>query len=43
MAAEFGTAAAFNGRHNLELTEAHVPGLSATPNRPVGAEDIRDL
>ena len=43
MTAEFGTAAALNGRHDLELTETHVPGLSATPSRPVGAEDVRDL
>jgi hypothetical protein len=43
MTAERCAAAALNGRHDLELTETHVPGLSATPSRPVGAEDVRDL
>jgi hypothetical protein len=43
MAAECRAAAAFDGRHDLELAETEVPGLSATPRRPVGAEDIRDL
>jgi hypothetical protein len=43
MAAEFRTAAAFDGRHDLELAETEVSGLSVTPVRPVGAEDIRDL
>src|SRR5215472_16386529 len=36
-------AAALDRRHHLELAEAHVAGIGATPCRPVVAEDIRDL
>ena len=43
MAAQRRAAAAFDGRHDLELTETEVSGLRVTPVRPVGAEDIRDL
>lgn len=31
----------FNGRHDLQLTQAQVCSLS--PGRPMEAEDIRDL
>jgi hypothetical protein len=34
-------AALFDGRHDLQLSQAEVCTLS--PGRPVGAEDIRDL
>ncbi len=43
MAAEGRGAAALDGRHDLELAEAHVAGVGYTPGRAVGAEDIRDL
>ena len=43
MTAQRRTAAAFDGRHDLELAETEVSGLSVTPGWPVGAEDIRDL
>ena len=43
MTAQRRAAAAFDGRHDLELAEAEVSGLCTTPRRPVGAEDIRDL
>src|SRR5215510_7996129 len=36
-------AAALDRRHHLQLAEAQMAGLGATPSRPVGAEDIRDL
>src|ERR1700730_592565 len=41
--AESRRAAALDGRHDLQLAEAHVAGVGAAPCRPVGAEDIRDL
>jgi len=37
------TAALFDGRHHLELTEAQVTVLRLPPSRPVGAEDVRNL
>jgi hypothetical protein len=43
MAAERHRTAALNGRHHLKLIEADVPGIGATPRRPVVAEDIRNL
>ena len=43
MAAERRRAAALDRRHHLQLAEAQMTGLGATPGRPVGAEDIRDL
>ena len=36
-------AALFDGRHDLELTEAQVALLRLSPRRPVGPEDVRDL
>src|SRR6516164_1085506 len=43
MAAERRRAAALDGRHHFELVETDVAGISASPRRPVVAEDIRDL
>ena len=41
MAAERRGAAALDRRHHLELAEADVTGVGATPRRAVGAEDTR--
>ena len=41
--AESRRAAALDGRHDLELAEAHMAGVGAAPARSVIAEDIRDL
>jgi hypothetical protein len=43
MTAQGGTAALFDGRHDLQLPEAQVAARLLTQSRPVGAEDIRDL
>jgi hypothetical protein len=43
MAAQGGTAALFDGRHDLQLAEAQVASLLLAQSRPVSAEDIRDL
>jgi len=43
MTAQGGTAALFDGRHDLQLSEAQVAARLLTQSRPVGAEDIRDL
>jgi hypothetical protein len=43
MSAASRRAAALDGRHDLQLAEAHMAGVGAAPCRPVGAEDIRDL
>ncbi len=43
MTAERGGAAALDGRHYLELAEAHMACVGAPPGRPEGAEDVRDL
>ncbi len=43
VAAERRRATALDGRHDLELAEADVPGIGPTPSGPVVAEDIRDL
>jgi hypothetical protein len=43
MAAEGGTTALFDGRHDLQLAKAQVATLLLAQSRPVGAEDIRDL
>ena len=43
MTAQGGTAALFDGRHDLQLAEAEVASLLMAQSRPVGAEDIRDL
>jgi hypothetical protein len=41
MSAQRRGAALFDGRHDLQLSQAQVCTLS--PGRPVGTEDIRDL
>src|SRR6266853_2150955 len=38
MPAESRRAAALDGRHDLELAEAHVTGVGTTPRRSVAAE-----
>ena len=43
VATERRGAAALDRRHDLELAEADMTGVGATPRRAVGAEDIRDL
>ena len=43
MAAQFSTAAAFYGGHDLELPEAQVSGMCFTPRSTLGPEDIRDF
>ena len=43
MTTEFCTAAVLNGRHNLELVKADVPGVCGSPRSTLAAEDIRDL
>src|SRR6266478_6636238 len=43
MPAERRRAAALDGRHHLQLAEAHVTGVGVTPRRSVAAEDIRHL
>ncbi len=43
MAAERGSAAALDGRHHLELAEAHVARPGLAPGGAMGTEDIRDL
>src|SRR6202795_2126068 len=43
MAAEGRRAAALDRAHHLELAEAHMAAVGATPSGPVIAEDVRDL
>src|SRR5512146_1795750 len=43
MAAENGRAAALDGRHHLELTEAEMPGIGLAPSGAVAMEDVCDL
>lgn len=43
MPAESRGAAALDGRHDLQLREAHLSGVGAAPHRTVAAEDIRNL
>jgi hypothetical protein len=43
MAAQFSTATAFDGGHDLELTKTQVAGMCFTPSRTLGTEDIRHL
>ena len=43
MAAESCGAAALDGRHDLQLREAHLPGVGGAPGRTIPAEDIRQL
>ena len=43
MTAERRSAALLDGLHHLQLREADMAGIGATPRRPVIAEDVRDL
>jgi len=43
MAAERGRAALLDRRHDLELTQAHMPGIGAAPVGPMAMKDVRDL
>ena len=43
VAAERSRAAAFDGRHDLQLAETEVASIFKTPCRPLVAEDVRDL
>ena len=43
MAAKGRRAAALDRAHHLELAEAHMAAVGATPSGPVIAEDVRDL
>ena len=43
VAAEGGSAAGLDRRHDLELAEADVPGMGGSPGGPVSAEDVGDL
>ena len=38
-----GGAAVLDGRHDLELAEAQVPGMGRPVGRPGAAEDVGDL
>src|ERR1700687_35775 len=42
MAAKGRRAAALDRAHHLELAEAHMAAVAATPSGPVIAEDVRD-
>ena len=43
MTAQCRRSAALDGRHDLELAEAHMAGMGRTPSRPAMAEDVRHL
>src|SRR5260370_35073240 len=43
MAAEGGRAAVLDGRHHLELAEAHMPGVGSAPSGPMVMKDVGDL
>jgi hypothetical protein len=43
MTSERRRAAALDGRHHLQLPEAHMPAIGVTPSGTVVAEDIRNL
>jgi hypothetical protein len=43
MTAEGCRAAAFDGRHHLELAEAHMPGIGSAPGGRMVMEDVCDL
>ena len=43
MAAESCGAAALDGRHDLQLSEAHMSGVGVAPGWAMAAEDIRQL
>ena len=43
MTAERCRPATLDGRHDLQLAEAHMAGIGAPPGRSMDAEDVRDL
>jgi hypothetical protein len=43
MPAKHRCAAALNRRHHLQLGQADMPNVGGTPDRTMGAENIRDL
>src|ERR1700693_2805758 len=43
MTAERGRAAALDGRHHLELAEAHMPGIGPAPGGAMVMKDVGDL
>jgi hypothetical protein len=43
VSAERCGATGLDRRHDLQLGEAHVPGVGLAPRRPVGAKDVGDL
>jgi hypothetical protein len=43
VSAERGSAAGFDRRHDFQLGEAHVTGVSLAPRRPMSAKDVGDL
>jgi len=43
MPAEGGRAALLDRRHNLELSEAHMPGIGAAPVSSMAMKDVCDL
>src|SRR5579864_6836534 len=43
MTAESSRAAMLDGRHHLELGEAHMPGIGSAPGGPMVMKDVRDL
>jgi hypothetical protein len=43
MAAEGGRTAALDGRHHLELAEAHMPGIGLAPGDAMAMKDVGDL
>jgi predicted TIM-barrel fold metal-dependent hydrolase len=40
---EGGRAAALDGRHHLQLAEAHIPGICSASSGPMVMKDVRDL
>ena len=43
MAAECSRAALLDRRHDLELTQAYMPGIGAAPVGPMAMKDVCDL
>jgi hypothetical protein len=43
MPAERGRAAVLDGRHQLKLAEAHMPGIGSAPVGPMAMKDVCDL
>ncbi len=43
VAAVGGRTTVLDGRHHLELTQAHMPGIGSAPAGSVVMKDVRDL